>query len=919
MKSSRCALSIFGAGIALMAAGSSAVRAEVPSLSVSNVTIVAGKVFTLPLDGYDAAGRALTFSVVSNSMTNLATKLVTTNHLLRLNVSVTGITIQTNFTGSSYTTNISMGQGTNALFVFDAGSPACDGVYYWNSNVVNNVGALGAYTNASAMMLFVHPSFGAWDFNDLTADYYNASKPDGIWTVGSGVAPPPHSAFDGDTPGALIITTNGVTTYVTNSTAVTGDLVLELFEHLTPKTTARIISLVNSNFYNGLIFHRVMQNFMAQGGDPLGNGTGGSGVKFDDEFVAGLTFEGFGQLALANSGFQTSGTLGRDNNDSQFFITAPNLSVAGVAPPQHLNYRHTIFGQLTHGFDLFSRVMGTAVDANARPLNNVVINSAAIITNRQSAVLYLTAPTNTSGSANLTVQAQSSSGSTQVTFRVTLSPNVVHDPPFFAPMPASLVTTQNMTVTFPAGWYGGSSNNLGLWDADTGASVNDIQVSLYNGYWYLTPRANFIGHENLLFSIYDGYDHNGDGVLGSQLGADLRAAQEYDTQRVSLTVIQPNIGAAVNMPGLFWSTGDSTNGSATWYRETGTTHDGSAALQSGALGTVTSSNSLYSWTQITTNGPGSLIFWWKASTGTNASLGLFINGVLVSSLTGNAGWQQYATYLSNTGAVTITWAYIKSRGVSGGSDCGWIDEVAWSPCPYARNVPQIFYQNSSGLLASWVVGTNASFRFARILSNTGTWALKAAGDVDGDGVSDLLFETPGGDAAGWFMNADGTTRSARYWFNLGNWEIKACGDYDGAGRSQMFFQNTAGVAAYWRLETNGNFVAAVPLGSMGGWKLRGAGDLDGDGKAELFWQNAAGTVVIWYHNVDGSIRGGTPFNTGDWALCGVDDIDGDHVSDLVWQNSAGLTGGWFMNSNGTARAASYWWGTGDWKLKATGH
>ena len=77
-------------------------------------------------------------------------------------------------------------------------------------------------------------------------------------------------------------------------------------------------------------------------------------------------------------------------------------------------------------------------------------------------------------------------------------------------------------------------------------------------------------------------------------------------------------------------------------------------------------------------------------------------------------------------------------------------------------------------------------------------------------------------------------------------------------------------------------------------------------------------MVIWYHNPDGTISGGTPFNTADWALCAVADIDGDGVSDLVWQNSAGQTGGWFMNTNGTARSASYWWGTAPWKLKAAG-
>ncbi|MCX7009436.1 MAG: peptidylprolyl isomerase, partial [Kiritimatiellaeota bacterium] len=690
-------------------------------------------------------------------MSSLTTRLVTTNRTLQLNLSVPLVTIQTNY---NCTTNTSLGQGTNVLFVSGAGTAACNGTYQWDeTKLVAGGSQQGAYTNNDGVMyIFPHPSFGLWDFNDDSDDYYQSDAPDGIWTVYHGAEPVPNTTFDGDTPGALIITTNSVT-YTTNTTAVTDDLMLELFEHLTPKTTARIISLVNSGFYNGLSFHRVIQDFMAQGGDPNGDGTGGSGVKFDDEFVYGLTFEGFGQLAMANSGFiTTSAPLGRDNNDS-------------------------LFGQL------MATPVVDPINGNYTPVSPVVINSATIISNRQATVLYLTAPTN-SGTATLTVRAQSSGGSTQVTFQATIVANTVNDPPFFYPMPTDLVVTQNNTVSFPFNWVSGSSNNPGLWDADTGGYVYNIQASLNNGYIYLTPASNYLGRANLLFSIYDQYDHNTDGIVGSQLSSDNRAVQEYDTQRVLLNFVQPNLGAAVNMPGVNWSSGDSVGGSATWYRQTANTHDGSAALQSGHLGTVTGSDSLYSWTEIVTNGPGSLSFWWKTSCGTNAFLGFYTNGTLVTSISGVTGWQQYVTFLGATGTVRFTWVYNKTAGVSRGSDCGWLDQVSWSPCPYAEHVPQIFYQDPSGTLVSWVLGTNGGFQFARLLANTGSWALKAAGDIDGDGVSDLLFQSPSGDTVGWFMNADGSMRTARYWFNIVGWEVKACGDYEGlTGRGQVFFQN----------------------------------------------------------------------------------------------------------------------------------
>ncbi len=375
---------------------------------------------------------------------------------------------------------------------------------------------------------------------------------------------------------------------------------------------------------------------------------------------------------------------------------------------------------------------------------------------------------------------------------------------------------------------------------------------------------------------------------------------------VSLSVA---LGRALNATNLIWQTG----GNGTWFPTNTVSRDGQSA-QSGAV-----AGGQQSWIQVVTNGPGSISFWWKLASEISDVLQFSVNGQVQGQLTTSADWQQVAVFLASTNTYTLRWTYAKQAYSGVSPNAGWLDLVTWSPCPYATNAPQVFYQDPTGLLASWVLDSAGGFRFARILSNTGGWALKCAGDVDGDSVSDLLFQNAAGDAAGWFMNADGSTRSARYWFNLSGWDIRACGDYEGIGRGQLFFQNAAGVAAYWRIDTNGNYQAAIPLGSMVGWKLRGAGDLDGDHKAELFWQNAAGTVAIWFHNPDGSIRGAVPFgSTGDWALCGVADIDGDHISDLVWQNSAGQTGGWFMNSNGTARAASYWWGTGAWKLKAAG-
>lgn len=127
-----------------------------------------------------------------------------------------------------------------------------------------------------------------------------------------------------------------------------GEIVLNLFYKETPMTVANFVGLAEGTldaakgkpYYNGLKFHRVIADFMIQGGDPQGNGTGGPGYKFPDEFVEGLVFDKPGKLAMANSGANTNG--------SQFFITH--------VPTDWLNYKHTIFGEVVSGQDVVNAV-----------------------------------------------------------------------------------------------------------------------------------------------------------------------------------------------------------------------------------------------------------------------------------------------------------------------------------------------------------------------------------------------------------------------------------------------------------------------------------------------------------------------------------------------------------------------------------
>jgi cyclophilin family peptidyl-prolyl cis-trans isomerase len=119
-----------------------------------------------------------------------------------------------------------------------------------------------------------------------------------------------------------------------------GDMRIRLFAEEAPQTVNSFVYLASQGYYDNTTFHRVIENFMAQGGDPTGSGRGGPGYQFADEFQSGLRFDRAGLMAMANAGPRTNG--------SQFFIT--------FAPTPHLNNRHTIFGEVVDGEEVLSQI-----------------------------------------------------------------------------------------------------------------------------------------------------------------------------------------------------------------------------------------------------------------------------------------------------------------------------------------------------------------------------------------------------------------------------------------------------------------------------------------------------------------------------------------------------------------------------------
>lgn len=150
-----------------------------------------------------------------------------------------------------------------------------------------------------------------------------------------------------------------------------GDFEIELFHKEAPETVWNFVNLAEGkqktakegNFYDGLIFHRVIRGFMIQGGCPEGSGRGGPGYRFQDEFNRDLRHSGEGILSMANAGPGTNG--------SQFFITL------GATP--HLDGRHTVFGKVVSGMDVVRKIGDTPTGAMDRPKTDVVINKVEIV------------------------------------------------------------------------------------------------------------------------------------------------------------------------------------------------------------------------------------------------------------------------------------------------------------------------------------------------------------------------------------------------------------------------------------------------------------------------------------------------------------------------------------------------------------
>jgi cyclophilin family peptidyl-prolyl cis-trans isomerase len=297
-----------------------------------------------------------------------------------------------------------------------------------------------------------------------------------------------------------------------NNVQQTGQMTLELFNDMAPRTSAIIAGLTEAGFYNNLTFHRIIPNFVIQGGDPKGDGTGGPGFQYDDEFNLNAIFTGNGQLAMANSG--------PDTNGSQFFIT--------IGPQRSLDFKYSLFGQLVRGFDVLQSISQVPTDSNNKPLNPVTITSASIVQDTTDAVINLDAAG--TGSSTITVTVSDGHGGTSTkTFTATAVADTTIDPPFLGPVHDTVVAankagqpTNSVSITLSS--FGLDNQQIRYGFASPPSSQGTVTGS--GNTVVFTPAVGYTGPVTLKV-----------GVIGSQQNA------QYDTEDIQIGVGDSAISA----------------------------------------------------------------------------------------------------------------------------------------------------------------------------------------------------------------------------------------------------------------------------------------------------------------------------------------------------------------------------------------
>ncbi|WP_442511016.1 Ig-like domain-containing protein [Novipirellula sp. SH528] len=288
-----------------------------------------------------------------------------------------------------------------------------------------------------------------------------------------------------------------------------GDMVFELFEDRAPTATGRVIALANQNFYDGIQFHRVIDNFVLQGGDPTATGSGGSTLgDFDDDFHADLMHTGSGVLSYAKAG--------DDTNDSQFFITEGSQ--------RFLDFNHSVFGQLVEGEKVREAISGHATGTSDKPTTPVRITSIDVFDDTENAVVMLKAKGNVTGTTNVTYTVTDAQGRTySETTTVSVVADNANSQPFLNKItdPAAVPTGSNATLGLSSVDVEGDAVTYFVTSQNSNAATATVNPT--TGVVTVTPKNGFVGTVPVLVGVRPGA-----GVTGN-------SSSDSDTQLVNFT------------------------------------------------------------------------------------------------------------------------------------------------------------------------------------------------------------------------------------------------------------------------------------------------------------------------------------------------------------------------------------------------
>ena len=298
-----------------------------------------------------------------------------------------------------------------------------------------------------------------------------------------------------------------------------GEMMIYLFEERNPETTGRIIELAESGFYDGLEFHRVIEDFVIQAGDPTGTGTGGSTLPdVEDEYHPDLLYNRDGVFGFAKSN--------DDTNNSQFFITDEAFP--------HLDFQHSIMGQLIEGWRAFENISMTPTAALDRPTTPVIMTSLSVVHDHENGLLMLD-PEQAGESLVRVVAIDAEGHRTSTEFLVNVVPDEDNSPPYLEDLPEELTIPNDAVTTL----------QLNVTDVDGDDTPPLFKVFADNGI------SVTIDQETGLATIVPDPSFTGDVEVNFLVEADGQFRRVTDTETVILHVVatSPEAGSDLNGDG----------------------------------------------------------------------------------------------------------------------------------------------------------------------------------------------------------------------------------------------------------------------------------------------------------------------------------------------------------------------------------